>query len=129
MIPFTFETQVALTLGMLSKLAAVVIYAPVFLVPGVFIALIGGFLSQLYLKAQLSVKRETSNAKSPVIETLGNAVASLGWSIKSRFRTTSLITVYHSVCQSLRGTTRVQAAIDAPHRSVCQSISHAQQPQ
>ena len=63
---------------MVTKLGAVVVYAPAFLVPGVMVALVGTWLGSVYIKAQLSVRREMSNAKSPVLETLGSALAGLG---------------------------------------------------
>lgn len=43
---------------MIIKLAAPVIFAPIVLVPGIAIALIGVTLANVYLKAQMSVKRE-----------------------------------------------------------------------
>ncbi len=39
---------------------------------------VGGWLGHLYMKAQLSVKRELSNAKSPVLGHIGAAIAGLG---------------------------------------------------
>ena len=52
---------------MLIKLGAVVILTPVFFLPGLLVALIGGICGQIYMKAQLPVKREMSNAKAPVL--------------------------------------------------------------
>lgn len=66
-----------LSVSMLCKLAAVVIMSPVFLIPGALVALIGGWLGQIYMKAQLSVKREMSNARAPVLGHFGAAIAGL----------------------------------------------------
>lgn len=63
---------------MLLKLGAVIYFAPGFLLPGVFLALSGGAIGQIYMKAQLSVKREMSVAKAPVLGHFGAAIASLG---------------------------------------------------
>ena len=60
------------------KMAAIVYMSPVFLVPGLIVGLLGGWFGQIYIKAQLSVKREMSNAKSPVLSHFGAAVAGLG---------------------------------------------------
>lgn len=48
-----------LTSGMLTKLGAVAIFTPLFIFPGLGIAAAGFYLGNMYLKAQLSVKRET----------------------------------------------------------------------
>ncbi len=56
-----------LTLDMLMKLSAVVFMTPIFLVPGIIIGALGGWIGQIYMAAQLSVKREMSNAKAPVV--------------------------------------------------------------
>ncbi|OCH84366.1 multidrug resistance-associated ABC transporter [Obba rivulosa] len=56
---------------------SVVAFSPVFSVPGAVIAGLGGWCGQMYLKAQLCVKREMSNAKAPVIAHFGAAIAGL----------------------------------------------------
>ncbi|KAG1769620.1 hypothetical protein EDD22DRAFT_868510 [Suillus occidentalis] len=68
---------VELSLTMIVKLGAVVTMTPVFLVPGLFIGLLGGWIGRIYMKAQLSVKREMSNAKAPVLGHFGAAIAGL----------------------------------------------------
>jgi hypothetical protein len=40
---------------------------PVFLGPGIIVAALGGWVGRIYMAAQLSVKREMSNARSPVV--------------------------------------------------------------
>ena len=49
-------TELGITL--LTKLVVIVIFTPIFLFPSMFIAILGFFLGNLYLRAQLSVKRE-----------------------------------------------------------------------
>ena len=60
------------------KLAAVIIFVPVFVLPGIAVFVVGRFCGQLYIKAQLSVKREMSNRRSPVLAHFGAAIAGLG---------------------------------------------------
>ena len=66
----------ALTLGL--QFAAVLVYSPVFMVPGIAVAGFGAWLGQLYIRAQLAVKREMSNARSPVLAHFGAAIAGIG---------------------------------------------------
>ena len=68
---------VCMFLSMLMKFFAVVIYTPTFIIPSTLIAAAGGYLGNIYLRAQLSVKREMSNAKAPVIGILGGAISGL----------------------------------------------------
>ncbi|KAI4529011.1 P-loop containing nucleoside triphosphate hydrolase protein [Schizophyllum commune Loenen D] len=66
-----------MTMSMSVKFVAVVIFSPLFLVPGVAIAALGGYCGEMYIKAQLSVKREMSNARAPVLAHFGAAIAGL----------------------------------------------------
>ena len=52
---------------MLARFFSVMIFTPIFMIPGVFVAVLGTICAQLYIKAQLSVKREMSTAKAPVL--------------------------------------------------------------
>lgn len=52
---------------MITKLFAVVFMTPIFLIPGLAVGVLGGWLAQIYLFAQLPVKRELSNAHAPVV--------------------------------------------------------------
>jgi hypothetical protein len=54
-------------MSMLAKFTAVVVLTPVFLFPGALLAVAGCYCGQLYIQAQLAVKREMSNAKQPVL--------------------------------------------------------------
>ncbi|EJD51854.1 hypothetical protein AURDEDRAFT_82731 [Auricularia subglabra TFB-10046 SS5] len=59
------------------KLAAVIVMSPVFVLPGMIVAAIGWWFGQLYIASQLCVKREVSNARSPVLGHFGAAIAGL----------------------------------------------------
>ncbi|PCH35560.1 multidrug resistance-associated ABC transporter [Wolfiporia cocos MD-104 SS10] len=63
--------------AMVIKLVAVVIVSPPFIAPGALLAVICGCIGQAYMKAQLSVKREASNARAPIMGHLGAAFAGL----------------------------------------------------
>lgn len=52
---------------MILKYTAVVVITPIFFFPGVAVAFLGAVCGQVYIKAQLSVKREMSNARAPVL--------------------------------------------------------------
>lgn len=72
-----FGVIVEMSLEMLMKLGVVVLMSPIFLIPGVVIAIIGSYVGEIYMKAQLAVKRERSNAKAPVLGHFGAAFAGL----------------------------------------------------
>ena len=62
---------------MVSRLGAVFLFTPVFVIPAIAIAVFGIWIGQVYIKAQLSVKREMSNAKAPVLGIFGAAISGL----------------------------------------------------
>ncbi|CCM03907.1 uncharacterized protein FIBRA_06058 [Fibroporia radiculosa] len=66
-----------MTMCMLVKLVAVVAMSPIFVFPGTFLAAAGTWMGQVYMKAQLSVKREISNARAPVLGLFGAAFTGL----------------------------------------------------
>lgn len=66
-----------MSIAIITKLVVVVMFSPVFIIPAIFVAAVGGLLAKFYLKAQLSVKREMSNAKAPVLAHFGAAIAGL----------------------------------------------------
>lgn len=76
---------------MVVKLGAVVYMTPVFIIPGLAIGVLGGRLGNIYVKAQLSVKREMSNARSPVFSHFNAAIAGLRASLLS-YHSDSLFT-------------------------------------
>jgi hypothetical protein len=59
------------------KFGAVMIFVPVFVLPGILVFFAGRFCGELYIKAQLSIKREMSNRRSPVLAHFGAAIAGL----------------------------------------------------
>ncbi|KIO07506.1 hypothetical protein M404DRAFT_24002 [Pisolithus tinctorius Marx 270] len=77
--PFAQELSwvVELTISLLFKLGAVVLFTPLFLLPGILVGVVGTWVGRIYMKAQLSVKREMSNAKAPVLGHFGAAIAGL----------------------------------------------------
>ncbi|KAJ3763696.1 hypothetical protein EV360DRAFT_66088 [Lentinula raphanica] len=56
-----------ISVNMLLKIGAVVIFSPAFLLPSIVLTAIGVWVGTIYLKAQSSVKREMLVAKAPVI--------------------------------------------------------------
>ena len=62
---------------MVMKFLAVVTFSPLFTIPGLIVSFVGGWCGQIYMKAQLSVKREMSNARAPVLGHFGAAIAGL----------------------------------------------------
>ncbi|KIJ45713.1 hypothetical protein M422DRAFT_227467 [Sphaerobolus stellatus SS14] len=68
---------VDLSLYLLIRFLAVVFFVPVFLIPGIIVLILGTICGQLYMKAQLSVKREMSNRRSPVLAHFGAAISGL----------------------------------------------------
>lgn len=75
MFKHRFAVSVAMTL--IIKLGVVVVFTPIFLIPAVIIAILGGYLGNVYIRLQLSIKREMSNAKAPVLAVFGDTVAGL----------------------------------------------------
>ncbi|KAH8978589.1 hypothetical protein EDB92DRAFT_2056103 [Lactarius akahatsu] len=72
-----FFRVVDISVSMLLKFVAVVYFTPVFSVPGIAIAVLGALLGRVYMKAQIAIKREMSNAKAPVLGHFGASVAGL----------------------------------------------------
>ncbi|KAH9056241.1 hypothetical protein EDB87DRAFT_1676120 [Lactarius vividus] len=73
----TFSWVIDISAAMLLKFIAVVYFTPVFSVPGIVIAILGAWLGRVYMKAQIAIKREMSNAKAPVLGHFGASVAGL----------------------------------------------------
>lgn len=74
-----------INVSMLIKAMAVVYLTPVFIFPCMIIAVVGARLGQVYMKAQIAIKREMSNAKAPVLGHFGAAVAGLSSFFSSFF--------------------------------------------
>ncbi|KAI9444468.1 hypothetical protein H4582DRAFT_1805817 [Lactarius indigo] len=73
----TFSWFIEISVSMLLKFIAVVYLTPMFSVPGIAIAVLGAWLGRVYMKAQIAIKREMSNAKAPVLGHFGASVAGL----------------------------------------------------
>ncbi|KAJ7187879.1 hypothetical protein C8R46DRAFT_1157119 [Mycena filopes] len=56
-----------LTIHLLTKFFAVVFFVPIFFFAGAFVGIVGAIIGRIYIASQLSVKREMSNAKAPVL--------------------------------------------------------------
>jgi hypothetical protein len=68
---------IAFLISSISRLVAIAFSAPAFIIPGLFVGLCGAFMAQVYMKAQMSIKRERSNAKSPVVAAINGAFTGL----------------------------------------------------
>ncbi|VDC01967.1 unnamed protein product [Peniophora sp. CBMAI 1063] len=76
-VAFQFRFVVEIIVTMIVKLTSIVIYTPIFLIPGAIFFAAGAYTGNVYMSAQLSVKREMSNKKAPVLGHFGAAVAGL----------------------------------------------------
>ncbi|KAJ7105184.1 hypothetical protein C8R44DRAFT_858596 [Mycena epipterygia] len=65
------------SMSMFVKFGAVVLFTPLFFIPGVLVGFLGGWLGRIYIGIQLSVKRQMSNAKAPVLGHFGAVVTGL----------------------------------------------------
>ena len=100
---------------MFARLGAVMIFTPSFVLPAVAIAAFGGWLGQVYIKAQLSVKREMSTAKAPVLGILGGAIAGLRMSACSSIPSDRLCDLLCSFNPCIRCSGSLQERDDGPH--------------
>ncbi|KAF9533202.1 hypothetical protein CPB83DRAFT_846042 [Crepidotus variabilis] len=73
-LPQDFWWVIEMITVMVAKLGVIVLFTPVFIFPGVIVAAVGWFIGQLYLKTQLCVKRELSNARSPLLAHFSAAI-------------------------------------------------------
>jgi hypothetical protein len=94
-VPEALATLIELGITLLTKLVVVIIFTPIFAFPTMVVTICGFFLGNLYLRAQLSVKREmryvsamlpetipftilSSNARSPLLAHFSAAIAGIG---------------------------------------------------
>ncbi|KAJ1309716.1 hypothetical protein OPQ81_006481 [Rhizoctonia solani] len=73
-LPDGLNNLVDITIGLLSRFIAVIVFSPIFTIPGAAVFIIGIWIGQIYIAAQLSVKREMSNARSPLFSHFGAAL-------------------------------------------------------
>jgi len=57
-VPNIFLYLTSIAIGMVINVGVIILFAPLCLIPGVAVAVLGLCLGNIYLKAQLSVKRE-----------------------------------------------------------------------
>ncbi|WWC68639.1 uncharacterized protein I206_102570 [Kwoniella pini CBS 10737] len=70
----TFSEVADISVGLILKFGVVIALVPIFSIPAVIIGAVGAFLGEVYIHSQLSVKREMSNAKSPLFSHFSAAV-------------------------------------------------------
>lgn len=70
----TFANVAETTISLIIKFITVVAVVPIFSLPAVLIGALGGLIGEFYIHGQLSVKREMSNAKSPLFSHFSSAV-------------------------------------------------------
>ncbi|KAF8477848.1 hypothetical protein JB92DRAFT_2801159 [Gautieria morchelliformis] len=106
---------IELTIALALKFGAVMIFVPMFVLPGILVFVVGRFCGELYIKAQLSIKREMSNRRSPVLAHFGAAIAGLtsirAYGAQDAFKTESL--------KRIDGYTRPARAFYNCNRWVC----------
>ena len=66
-----------MTLDMAARLGAVVLFTPPFILPALAVTAVGAWVGQVYVQAQLPIKREMSIARAPILEIVGGALAGL----------------------------------------------------
>ncbi|KAK7041927.1 hypothetical protein VNI00_008909 [Paramarasmius palmivorus] len=84
---------------MLIRLGGVVIYSPIFILPGITLAIIATWLSDVYMKTQVEIKREMSKARAPVLAHYGATIAGLpsirAYGAQEQFICESLVRIDH----------------------------------
>ncbi|CAE6444373.1 unnamed protein product, partial [Rhizoctonia solani] len=73
-LPHEFQSLINMTITLVSRFIAVIVFSPIFTMPGVALFIVGYLIGQVYIVAQLSVKREMSNARSPLFSHFGAAL-------------------------------------------------------
>lgn len=104
-----------MSISMLIKFAAIMVVSPKVIVAGLLVWMLGWWISQVYIKTQLSVKRETSNARAPVLSHFGAMVAGLGASSRWDFLHSSVLTI---ILVSIRAYGAQEAFIQESYRRV-----------
>ncbi|KAF7968576.1 hypothetical protein HWV62_30061, partial [Athelia sp. TMB] len=76
-LPLVFSWLVQKVFTMLVKLISVIIYTPIFIIPSIALGIVAAWMGKLFGKAQLSVQRELSNSRAPVLGHFEASVAGL----------------------------------------------------
>ncbi|KAH9886263.1 P-loop containing nucleoside triphosphate hydrolase protein [Cubamyces lactineus] len=71
------ELLVEVTLFMLVRVLAIILFSPVFIFPAIFVMSVSALCGHIFMKAQLSVKRELSNHKAPVLAHFGATISGI----------------------------------------------------
>ncbi|KZT60636.1 hypothetical protein CALCODRAFT_492173 [Calocera cornea HHB12733] len=77
--PLTGLAQIItqMTVSLVMKFVVIIVISPIFSIPGAFILIVGLALGQVYIAAQMCVKRLRSNWRSPLYNHLNAAVTGL----------------------------------------------------
>ncbi|CAL1702786.1 unnamed protein product [Somion occarium] len=76
-LPSAINVLIDYTVSIVLKFTAVLLISPIFIIPGLILIIAGVSIGNVYMKAQLPIKREISNAKAPVLGHFGSAVSGL----------------------------------------------------
>ncbi|KAE9396473.1 hypothetical protein BT96DRAFT_996727 [Gymnopus androsaceus JB14] len=94
-----FSGLIQMSLAMAIKFLAVIFFTPAFILPATFVGLFGAWCGNIYIKAQLPVKREMSNAKAPVLGHFGAAMTGLtsirAYGVEESFRNEVQVRIDH----------------------------------
>lgn len=89
-VPRSINVVASICIVLVSRVFVLVAWAPVFLLPCIAVIGFGVWIGTVYIKAQLSVKREMSNRKAPVLAMFGSAIQGLvsvrAYSAQAAFR-------------------------------------------
>lgn len=102
--------------GAIVRFGVILIMSPIFGVPGALMCVIGVWIGQLYMKAQLAVKRERSNARSPILGHIGAAISGLGMSLISNQWDIYQFSTLRSIHSSIWSPRCIQTRIVPAHR-------------
>lgn len=88
--------------SMTIRFCSVIVFSPLFVIPGSTITILGGLCGHVYMRAQLCAKREMSNAKAPVLGHFGAAIAGLSAHFYSLLGQDLILIRFHSCIWSSR---------------------------
>jgi hypothetical protein len=77
-VPFHLNAVFDISISMVIYLGSICLVAPTAFLPGLLCALAGAYVAQYFVKAQLTVKRELSIAKAPVLAIFSSSIIGLG---------------------------------------------------
>ncbi|KAJ7662659.1 hypothetical protein DFH06DRAFT_1471446 [Mycena polygramma] len=77
MLPAMLKDVIYVSTLMVVELSSIVLVVPQVSFVGLFVGILGYFLGQVYMAAQLGIKREVSNSKALILGHLGAAVSGL----------------------------------------------------